>query len=157
MSTKSSLVLSALIIFIFAGFLIWHNSEENKTMLTYESRFPFAETLNYLKDELQKQEIPVFAEFDHAANAQNVGLPLRPTTVVVFGSPKVGTKLMEINQSIALELPLKIVIWEDEKGKTWLGFHNVNQMAEKYELENNPIIPKMQELMEKLVHSAGGQ
>ena len=74
-----------------------------------------------LEKELAERKIPVFAKFDHARNAREAGLELRPTTVLVFGSPKVGTGLMQADQSVALELSLRIAIWQDEAGSTWLG------------------------------------
>ena len=108
-----------------------------------------------LETELRKREIPLFAKFDHALNAKEAGLELLPTTVLVFGSPKVGTGLMQADPSISLELPLRISIWEDQTGSTWLAFPNLKRLSAEYGLENHPVIPKMQALLEQLVSSAG--
>ena len=108
-----------------------------------------------LEKELAGREIPVFAKFDHAQNAKDAGLELRPTTVLVFGSPKVGTGLMQADQSISLELPLRISIWEDEAGSTWLAFPRIPRMAAEYGLEKHPVVGKMERLMEELVRKAG--
>ena len=108
-----------------------------------------------LENILSGRNIPVFAKFDHAENAEHAGLKLRPTTVVVFGSPKVGTGLMQADQSIALELPLRIAVWEDEAGSTWLAFPRMARLAAEYSLESNPVIGKMQDLLESLVREAG--
>nr|WP_302567517.1 DUF302 domain-containing protein [Culturomica massiliensis] len=69
---------------------------------------------------------------------------------MVFGSPKVGTKLMQDNPSISIELPLKISVWEDKNGSVWVTFPQMEQMALNYNMDS-PIIEKMQDLLENLV------
>ncbi len=119
-----------------------------------EGRLSVADMTKRLEEELKRRQIPLFARFDHAKNAREAGLELRPTTVLVFGSPKVGTGLMQENQMISLELPLRISIWEDEKGRTWLAFPRIACMAAEYGLSGHPAVPKMQVLMEELVEQA---
>lgn len=82
---------------------------------------------------------------------KRVGLELRPNQVIVFGSPKVGTKLMQDNPSISIELPLKISVWEDKNGSVWATFPQMKMMAAEYGLTGEPVIGKMQELLEKIV------
>lgn len=127
--------------------------EEGRLYLA-EGRLSAADMTKRLEEELKRRQIPLFARFDHAKNAREAGLELRPTTVLVFGSPKVGTGLMQENQMISLELPLRISIWEDEKGSTWLAFPRIARMAEEYGLSGHPAVPKMQALMEELVEQA---
>ena len=129
------------------------NCDDNELYLR-EGQFPVDVTVERLENELKKREIPLFAKLDHAKNAEGVDLKLRPTTVLVFGSPKVGTLLMQEDQSISLELPLKISIWEDEQGSTWLAFPRLINLSKKYNLEEHPVIPKMEQLMESLVQQA---
>ena len=74
-----------------------------------------------------------------------------PNQVIVFGSPKVGTKLMQENPSISIELPLKISVWEDKNGSVWATFPLMKPMAANYGLENEPVIEKMQTLLENIV------
>lgn len=125
-------------------------SNDNE-LFTYESQFDVEKTSENIKANLTKNNIPVFATFDHAKNAEEVNLELRPTKVIVFGSPSVGTKLMQENQSIASELPLKITIWEDKDGSVWVSFPQMKVLASRYGLEAHPIIGKMQTLLEGLV------
>ena len=80
---------------------------DDNNLTLHESANDVPTTVRKLKEELDRLRVPVFATFDHGGNAEGVGLPLRPTQVVVFGAPAVGTKLMQANQSIAVELPLK--------------------------------------------------
>ena len=115
------------------------------------SQFSVAETMARIEQTLKKMEIPVFAKFDHGKNAEEVGLELRPNQVIVFGSPKVGTKLMQDNPSISLELPLKISVWEDKNGSVWATFPQMKMMAAEYGLDGEPVIGKMQELLQKIV------
>ena len=136
------------------GDLLSTNYDDNRLYLL-EGQFPAEETVKRLENELKKREIPVFAKFDHARNAQEAGLELRPTTVLVFGSPKVGTGLMQADQSISVELPLRISVWEDETGSTWLAFPRIVKIAEEYGLADIPAVPKMEALMEELVQKAG--
>lgn len=120
-------------------------------MKKYESPFSVAETMARLEENLKIRDIPVFAKFDHGKNAEEVGLELRPNQVIVFGSPQVGTKLMQENPEISIELPLKISVWEDKNGKVWATFPQMRTMAAEYGLQNEPVIEKMQELLENLV------
>ena len=136
------------------GDLLSTNYHDNKLYLL-EGQFSVDETVRRLEAELAKREIPVFAKFDHAQNAADAGLALRPTTVLIFGSPKVGTGLMQADQSISLELPLKISVWEDEAGSTWLAFPRIAAMASDYGLARHPAVSKMEKLMEELVQTAG--
>ncbi len=136
------------------GDLLSTNYDDNKLFLL-EGQLSTERTVEKLEVELAQRGIPLFAKFDHAANARHVGLELRPTTVLVFGSPKVGTGLMQADQSISLELPLRISVWEDEAGSTWLAFPRVGRMARDYGLESRPEIVGMQNLLEALVRKAG--
>lgn len=136
------------------GDLLSTNYDDNKLFLS-EGQFPVEKMVERLEAELKNRQIPLFAKFDHAQNAKEAGLELRPTTVLVFGSPKVGTTLMQADQSIALELPLRISIWEDESGSTWLAFQRLSRLAAEYGLEKLPAIKGMQNLMEQLVMKAG--
>lgn len=123
----------------------------NDQLYTYESQFSVAETMSKLEHNIKAMNIPIFAKFDHGKNAEEVGLDLLPNQVIVFGAPKVGTKLMQDNPSISIELPLKISVWQDQKGSVWLTFPQLEKMAADYEMQDNPIIEKMQDLLESLV------
>ncbi|MCQ4637591.1 serine hydrolase [Anaerovorax odorimutans] len=136
------------------GDLLSTNYDDNKLYLL-EGQLSAADTVTRLEEALTERNIPVFAKFDHQRNAKAVGQELRPTTVLVFGSPEVGTGLMQADQSISLELPLRISVWEDEAGSTWLAFPWMQKLAAGYGLAENPVIPKMQKLLETLVRRAG--
>ena len=123
-------------------------------LYSYESQFSVDETIERIEKALKAMDVPVFAIFDHGKNAEEVGLKLRPTKVIVFGSPKVGTKLMQENPSISIELPLKISVWEDQNGSVWATFPMMKTIKEEYGMENNPILGGMQTLLENLVRKS---
>lgn len=120
-------------------------------LYTYESQFSVSETMARLEQNIKAAGIPVFAKFDHGKNAEEVGLKLLPNEVIVFGSPKVGTKLMQDNPSISIDLPLKISVWEDKNGSIWVAFPQMKQMAMNYDMQDSPIIGKMQSLLENII------
>lgn len=125
-------------------------------LYTYESQFGVDETMARIEQTLKTMGIPVFAKFDHGKNAEEVGLELRPNQVIVFGSPKVGTKLMQENPSISIELPLRISVWQDKNGSVWATFPQMKVLAAEYGLDGEPVVGKMQELLEKIVVSSAG-
>ena len=95
------------------------------------SRFPYSETLEKLKDAIIKGGNTIFAEIDQAAAARSVGMALRPTTLIVFGNPKGGTPLMEAFPLVALDLPLKLLVWE-ESGEVNVSYVPVSKIAARY-------------------------
>jgi uncharacterized protein (DUF302 family) len=103
-------------------------------LLSVESHFDPQQTLARLEAEVKAKGLTVFARFDHAAGAASVGMPLRPTTVLVFGHPKGGTPLMQASQVVGLELPLKVLVWQDSAGKTWLSYVDPANLAKRYAL-----------------------
>lgn len=127
---------------------------DDNRLYTYESQFGVDETMARIEAELAARKIPVFARFDHGKNAAEAGLELRPTQVVVFGAPKVGTQLMQANPSIALELPLRIAVWEDAKGSTWAAFPQMKRLGAEYGMADSPVVANMQRLLEQIVRAA---
>lgn len=95
------------------------------------SRFPYTETLTTLKETIVKRGNTIFASIDQAAAAESVGMTLRPTTLIVFGNPKGGTPLMDSFPLIALDLPLKLLVWE-EGGTVDLAYVTMSEIAARY-------------------------
>jgi uncharacterized protein (DUF302 family) len=101
-------------------------------LVTLSSAHNAPETVERLKALLAQKGIDVFAHIDHAAAATKVGLSLRPTQVLIFGNPKAGTPLMQSQQTIGLDLPLRVLVWEDEAGKVWLTYRRVETLARQH-------------------------
>jgi uncharacterized protein (DUF302 family) len=92
------------------------------------------QTLEKLKGILQAKGVALFALVDHSGEAEKVGLTMRPTKLLIFGSPKAGTPLMQATPSIAIDLPLKILVAEDEQGKVWISYNSPEYLQERHDL-----------------------
>jgi uncharacterized protein (DUF302 family)/uncharacterized membrane protein YidH (DUF202 family) len=90
------------------------------------------ETVEKLKGILQAKGVSLFGLIDHSGEAQKVGLKMRPTKLLIFGSPKAGTPVMLAAPSSALDLPLKILIWEDSNGKVWVSYNSPEYLRERH-------------------------
>jgi uncharacterized protein (DUF302 family) len=106
----------------------------NSNPVTLSSAYSATETVERLKALLLKKGIRLFAQIDHAAEARKVGLGLRPTQVLIFGNPQAGTPLMQSQQIIGLDLPLRVLVWEDEAGKVRLSYHPPRFLAELHQV-----------------------
>jgi uncharacterized protein (DUF302 family)/uncharacterized membrane protein YidH (DUF202 family) len=106
-------------------------------LIEISSDFEAADTMNRLEAEVKAKGMTVFARVDHAGGARAVGLSLRPTELLIFGNAKGGTPLMEANQEIGLDLPLKVLVYQDAAGKVWLAYSSPSWLAERYDLPNS--------------------
>ena len=97
-----------------------------------ESRHPVDETVRRVQDLLTSKGVKVFAIIDHSGEAANVGLPMHPTKVVIFGSPKGGTPLMLAAPSTAIDLPLKALIAEDDQGKVTITWNDAHYLQARH-------------------------
>ena len=109
----------------------------NNGIVNKPSHHSVDETLSKLQTILQAKGIAVFALVDHSGEAAKVGMKMRPTKLLIFGNPKGGTPLMLAAPSIAIDLPLKILIWEDGQGKTWVTYNTAEYLTERHELPAN--------------------
>ena len=125
-------------------------------LVTVESSFTASEILSRLQCALQAANMTVFATFDHADAAKKVGLELRPTTVLAFGNPAAGTKLMQLNQMVGIDLPLKILVWEDNSGRANLSYNDPAWLGERHALgaETAPVIAGMTKLLASVTQKA---
>jgi uncharacterized protein (DUF302 family) len=103
-------------------------------LITVPSNYSVKQTLDRLETALKAAGITIFARVDHAGGAASVGLALRPTELLIFGNPKGGTPLMQANQMIGLDLPLRVLAWEDEAGNANLTYNDVDWLATRYNL-----------------------
>jgi len=94
-----------------------------------------SDTLDRLVEVLKKRGISVVARVDHAGAAAKSGMSLRPTAVLIFGNPKLGTPLMQANQKVGLELPMKVLAWQDESNQVWLAYAKPERLKADYGLE----------------------
>ncbi len=101
-------------------------------LLTIQSAFNVATTLEQLTKALEAKGVTIFAVIDHAAGAASIGLPLRPTTLVIFGNPAAGTPLMQTAQTAGIDLPLKALVWQDTDGTVRLSYNDPAWVAARH-------------------------
>jgi uncharacterized protein (DUF302 family) len=90
------------------------------------------QTMEMLKGILESKSVTIFALIDHSGEAERVGLKMPPTKLLIFGSPKAGTPVMQAAPSIAIDFPLKILIWEDGQRKVWVSYDSLEYLQERH-------------------------
>lgn len=115
----------------------------------HKSSLSFAETVDILVDTIEKVGMNVFAQIDHAAGARDVGMHLPPSVVLIYGHARGGTPVMQAAPAAALDLPLRVLIRETERGETIIAFHPVRQMLGHYVIQAELVerLAKAQQLL----------
>jgi len=108
--------------------------KQNNGIIDVPSNHSVDETVDKLKGILQAKGVAVFAVVDHSGEAEKVGITMRPTKLLIFGSPKAGTPLMLAAPSVAIDLPLKILVSEDAQGKAWVSYNSPAYLQERHNL-----------------------
>ena len=103
-------------------------------MVHLSSPYSYTETLKRLESTLQARSLTVFARIDHSGEAEKIGLKMHPTQVVVFGSPKGGTPLMVASPTLAIDLPLKALVWEDAGAKVWVSYNSAEYLKQRHNI-----------------------
>jgi uncharacterized protein (DUF302 family) len=106
----------------------------NNGIVSKASKHSVEQTVEALTNILKAKGVAVFALIDHSGEAEKVGLKMRPTKLLIFGNPKAGTPLMLASPSSAIDLPLKILVWEDAQGKVWLSYNSPEYLRERHGL-----------------------
>lgn len=103
-------------------------------LVTRDSPYPVAETVAKIEGALGAKGVKVFDRIDHAAEAKAAGLELRPTEVLIFGNPKAGTPLMQQAPTIAIDLPLKVLVWQDDQGQVHVAWNSPDYLTQRHGL-----------------------
>jgi len=110
------------------------------------------ETVSRVKVLLEKKGIRIFAHVNHQRNAQSVPLELGEVQLLVFGNPKLGTPLMQSNPTVGIDLPMKILVWEDADGKVWIAYNDPAYLAHRHGIMNRQeIVKKMSTALNNIV------
>ena len=126
-----------------------------QTMTSLESSYSVQETADRFEDLIKSNGLTLFARIDHQKNATGIGMDLRPTQLIIFGNPKVGTPLMQCSQNVAIDLPQKVLISEDADNKVWLSYNNPSYLKERHEIEScDEILNKISAVLAKLSAAA---
>ncbi len=114
-----------------------------------------AQTLDRLEAVMKKKGITIFTRIDHAAGAMKVGVEMAPTQVLIFGSPKMGTPLMQSDRRIGIDLPLKVLAWRDDAGKVWVAYNNPSYLAARHGInDKQKVFAKMTGALNNLTNAA---
>jgi len=113
-------------------------------LVTKASANSVSVTIDRLESKMKSKGITIFKRVDHAAGAKGVGITMRPTTLLIFGNPKLGSPLMTSSQTAAIDLPLKAIAYEDANGKVWLSYNNPAYIAKRHGIADRAkVIKKM--------------
>lgn len=131
------LLLSSIVILFFSPLAIADNG-----LINIKSAHTVKVTADRLEKALITKGMTVFIRIDHAEGAQKVGKILRPTELIIFGNPEVGTPLMQCRQRVAIDLPQKALIWEDEEKQVWLSYNDPEYLAKRHDIKECDAILK---------------
>lgn len=148
----SVLLLCAMSTFAFA------EGHSNNGMITVKSHHSVKVTLDRLEAVLKKKGITIVTRWSHDAGAKKVDIALRPTELLIFGNPKLGSHMFTSNQTAGIDLPLKALAWEDEKGQVWLTYNDPQYIADRHGIKDRAeIVKKMTGALAKLTGKAAGK
>ncbi len=118
-------------------------------LITLPANHTFKETVEKIISLIEQKKFTIFGRIDHAAEAHQQELNLRPTELVIFGNPNIGTLLMHDQQTCGIDLPVKILVWEDEDGKVWLSYNTMSLLKAKHQLteESQAILQKIENVV----------
>ena len=105
-------------------------------LITIPSAHDVEDTIDQVEMVVKSKGLTVFARVDHAAGAKEVSMTLAPTLLLIFGNAKGGTPLMQANQKVGIDLPLKVLAWQDSAGKTWLSYDDPQWIAQRHGLSH---------------------
>lgn len=126
-------------------------------LVVVRSAHPVAETADRLQAALLAADFRIFARVDHAAGAHSVGMPLPPTELLIFGKPAAGTRLMQSQRRVGIDLPLKYLVWEDAQGSVKVAWNDPAWVAERHAIgDQGTVVKKIQAALEKFAAEAIG-
>jgi len=129
----------------------------DKGMISKKSQYSVKVTLDKLENVLRKKGITIVTRWSHHAGAKKAGIPLRPTELLIFGNPKLGSHFFTSNQTAGIDLPMKALAWKDKKGQVWLTYNDPTYIANRHSIGDRPkIVKKMTGALNKLTNVATG-
>ena len=150
MQRRSLAVAGALLIFGLSA-----AAAQDDGLIVKQSAFGVIEMVDRLERILEEKGINVMARFDHAENARKVDRELKPTELLVFGNPELGTPLIENVRTIAIDLPMKALVWEDEAGAIWLAYNDPAWLASRHGVTGeDEILRKMSGALDQITDGA---
>ena len=113
-----------------------------------------AETMDRFEKIVKSKGLTVFTRINHRAAAKKVGMDMNDAEVILFGNPKMGTAIMKFDAAAGLELPLRVLVYNDNEGKTWISYHNPQSLKDNYDVAKSPALAKAEGALAKLTAKA---
>jgi len=123
-------------------------------LVSVKSPHSVTATMDRFESLAKEHGLNVFARIDHAAGATKIGKTLRPTEVLIFGNPQGGTPFMECAQTVGIDLPLKVLVWEDASAQIWLGYNDLAYLAKRHGVPQCPAVEKLGKALSGLAEGA---
>jgi len=144
-----------IIVLFLAAFCSQFAWADHSSLISKKSAHSVSVTIDKLETVLKKKGITIFARVDHQKGAKGAGKVLRPTVLLIFGNPKLGTPLMQSRQTVGIDLPMKALAWEDADGHVWLTYNKPSAMADRHHIsDKEKIIKKMTGALDKFTNIA---
>lgn len=129
------------------------NAMADVGLIRHKSAWSVEETMSRAEQVVKERGFTIFAMVDHAKGGASVGDELRPTQLLIFGNPKGGTPFMQCAQTVGIDLPLKILVWQDAAGQVWLGYNDPEWIARRHRVPKCPAAAKISKGMADLVNA----
>ncbi len=127
----------------------------DKGLVIKPSAHSVDETLDRLELVLKEKGLTIFNRIDHSAGAAKIQMSLRPTQLLIFGNPKMGTALMHSNQAVGIDLPMKVLAWKDAQGQVWIAYNDPLYLADRHQIDDRgTVLEKMTGALAKLTDKA---
>ena len=127
-------------------------------LVKYESHHSVKETANRFESIAKSKGLTIFVRVDHQKNARGVGLELRPADVIIFGNPNVGTPLMQCSQQVAIDLPQKVLVFQDADNKVWLSYNNPIYLMNRHDIQGcDEVLNKISGVLDTLSKAAAAK
>ena len=124
-------------------------------LLTFASKHSVNDTASQLIQILEEKGFTIFDKIEHSLSASKVGIELRDTTVIIFGNPNIGSKLMQCNPTIAIDLPQKALIWKDSENQVWLSVNNPEYLKDRHNVQGcDPFFSKIKAALTAISNKA---
>jgi uncharacterized protein (DUF302 family) len=145
-----NIIIALILVLVFAPLV-----SAEPGLISVKSSHDVKNTADRLETVLNEKGMTVFLRVDHTEGARKVGQELRPTELVIFGNPKVGTPLMQCSQTMAIDLPQKALIWQDESGQVWLTYNDPQYLATRHGINGcKAVLGKVQNALKNFAQAA---
>ena len=149
--------ITALLTFVLFVGLFVNDSIAQDGMVTLESKYSVEETTNRLENTLTDNGLTIFRKVDHQEGATSAGLELPPTTVLIFGNPKLGTPLMQCAPTVAIDLPQKILVWKNKGEGVHVGYNSPAYLKKRHDIKGcDQELQKITGALKKIAQTAAG-